>query len=346
MVPTGCAQIRKVFDMDYRPHPIRQTYFHALYDMSLQHGIMPGLVYLYMPALKHARNWDAEQALWFAFLNGMTQNPLTSLLLMEQLPRCPERGDDLSKFDDWFNLTWPNLFYDTDRLKNKRNTVPAINSYVALVDQHGSQEAMLTGKTYTELWDLVSTGYYSFGRLSTFSYLEYVRIMGYGAGCTDLMFEDKGGSKSHRNGMLFYMGQDHLVNDPRAKNGFDGQYENFEGMCRWLGDQANEAIRAHIAKHPHPDVGYFTFESQCCQFKNNFFGRRFPGVYADMAFERLIKHEAAWGKDAATKAIWDIRTTLPNWLRNEHHNDKLPIPDRAKIFSRTGFPYRGENFLG
>lgn len=332
--------------VDYRDKSDRTHYFHALYDVTLKHGVMPGLVYLYMPNLKQSLAWSGEQALWFAFLNGMTQNPLTSLLLMQQLPDCPGPADDISAFETWFNAQWPGLFFDTDRLKNKRNTVPAIKSYAKLVAEHGSQVEMLTNKSYPELWDLVSQNYYSFGRLSTFSYLEYVRIMGYGAACTDLMFEDKGGSKSHRNGMLFYLGQDHLVNDPRAKNGFDGQYDNFEAMCAWLTKQANVAIKTHIEHSPHPDVGYFTFESQCCAFKNNFFGRRYPGVYSDMAYERLLKHELAWGKDAASKLLWDIRTLLPDWLRNEAKNDKLTIPERAKIFPRTGFPYRGEHFLG
>jgi hypothetical protein len=331
--------------MDYRPHPQRVDYFHKLYDMNLKHGIMPGLVYLYMPALKSRFNWTPEQALWFAFLNGMTQNPLTSLLMMHQLSDCPDPDDNIEVFDGWFNLEWPRLFFDTDRLKNKRNTVPAIKSYARLVGKYGSQVEMLSEKSYTELWDLVSTNYYSFGRLSTFSYLEYVKIMGYGTACQDLMFWDKDGSKSHRNGMLFLMGMDHLVNDKRANNGFDGKYEDYDKMCDWLAGKANGVIKHHLSVYPHPDVGYFTFESQLCQFKNHFFGRRYGGVYADMAYERLLKHEEAWGKDKPSAAIWQIREELPRWLRNEAHNDKLSIPDRAKIFPRTGFPYRGEHFL-
>lgn len=332
---------------DYRPHPVRVSYCEELYKLNLEHGIMPGLVYLYMPALKHSLNWSEERALWFAFINGMTQNPLTSLLILEQLPDLPDPGDQLTAFDEWFNREWSRLFFDTDRLKNKRNTVPAIRSYAKLVGEYGSQVAMLDNRTYPELWDIVSNGYYSFGRLSTFSYLEYVRIMRHGSICTDLMVSDKGGSKSHRNGLLFLTGLDHMVNDPRAKNGFDGNYPDYDKMCGWLTEQANEFLGRFYQKHHHnvTHIGYFTFESQLCQFKNNFFGRRYPGVYADMAYERLLKHEGAWGKDNATKLVWDIRTSLPDWLRNEAKTDKLSIPDRAKIFPRTGFPYRGEHFL-
>ena len=36
---------------DYRLPEHRQDYFTRLYALNLEHGIMPGLVYLYMPAL-------------------------------------------------------------------------------------------------------------------------------------------------------------------------------------------------------------------------------------------------------------------------------------------------------
>ena len=36
---------------DYRLVPNRREYFEALYRMNLEHGVMPGLVYLYMPEL-------------------------------------------------------------------------------------------------------------------------------------------------------------------------------------------------------------------------------------------------------------------------------------------------------
>jgi hypothetical protein len=330
--------------MDYRPHPQRREYCDALYKLNLDHGIMPGLVYLYMPHLKHHYNWSEEQALWFAFLNGMTQNPLTSLLLMEQLPMVPEHQREVDKFGQWFSDNREKIPFDTDRRHQKKDTAQSIATYAHLVADHGSQVEMLN-RSYPDLWDLVSKQYYSFGRLSTFSYLEYVRIMGHGDQCTDLMFNDRSGSKSHRNGMLFLQGKEHLVDDRRAQNGFNGRYENFQGMCEWLTARANDYLREFSKANDCPHIGYFTFESQLCQFKHNFFGRRYPGVYVDMGFDRLLKHERLWGRTGHTKVIRDIRQTLPKWMLLEEGNDGLTERQRASFFPKTGFPYRGKHFL-
>ena len=331
---------------DYRPEEYRGEYFDALYTLNLQHGIMPGCVYLYFPGLKHALGWDDETCLWFAFLNGMTQNPLTSLRLFEQIPEPPDVVQ-ISKFSTWFDSNWSSLQFDTDRRYAKKDTVKAIVSYTRELANHGgSQVAMLDGRKYHDLWVLVENRFFTFGRLSTFSYLEYLTIFGHGTECIDLMFHDVSGSKSHRNGMLFLMGQDPLVHDKRAKNGFDGEYIDFFKMCGWLAKKANERLARYRLENPDvPHANLFTFESQLCQFKNNFFGRRYPGVYADMGYERLCWYHKHMGKDRHMELILDIRTALPDWLRLEAHNDGLTIEKRAAIFPKTGVPYRAEYFL-
>lgn len=334
--------------IDYREPEHRQAYFNALYQLNLQHGIMPGLVYLYMPALAERYEWDAEQKLWFAFLNGMTQNPITSLRLFTRLPEVPPAGAALTQFDKWFNDEWDTLQFDTDRRYQKKDTVQAIKTYAALVAEHGTQEAMLTGKSYAELWALVRDQYLSFGRLSSFSYLEYVHLNGFGADCDTLLFEDKSGSKSHRNGMLFLLGQDDLVWDKRQPNTHDGQYPNFKKMCTWLEGRATELMKEfYVKRYPHWAVSRFTFESNLCTFKNHFFGRRYPGVYADMAWER-IEWADARGQSAHTEVFKDIRSlALPEWLRDECWPDRcnMTLKQRAQRFPKTGQPFRGEYFL-
>lgn len=329
--------------IDYRLPQNREAYFYALYKMNLEHGVMPGLVYLYMPALAKANGWNAEDKLWFAFLNGMTQNPITSLRMFQRLSECPPAGAPLKGFEEWFNANWDTLQFDTDRRYQKKDTLPAIRRYAELVEKHGSQEQMLTG-AYADLWKLVREEYYTFGRLSSFSYLEYVNIMGFGNDCDDLIFSDKSGSKSHRNGMLFLIGKDELVWDKRLDNGQDGNYNNFKMMCGFLAASADVHVEKFKALNPDvPNVGRFTFESNLCTFKNHFFGRRYPGVYADMAQDR-IEWADERGQQEHTEVFKGMREALlPEWLRRECQAGYPKNP--GALFPETGVPYRAEYFL-
>lgn len=329
---------------DFRLPENRLEYFSRLYRLNLAHGVMPGLVYLYMPALAERYGWDDEQRLWFAFLNGLTQNPITSLRIFEQLPVVPPAGAGLSLLRDWFDDNWEHLQFDTDRRYQKKDTIDAIKVYALLVEEHGSQVTMLSDKPYQQLWKLVREKYLSFGRLSTFSYLEYVYLNGFGADCADLLFEDKSGSKSHRNGMLFLMGRDDLVWDKRQPNGHTGEYENFKKMCAWLAVQAEQyLVDFAYFNIDLPHVGKFTLESNLCTFKNHFFARRYPGVYADMAWERIVWAEAHGANCDVFKEIRAER--LPEWLRAECEKERLPLRAKAAIFAETGVPYRAENFI-
>ena len=333
--------------LDYRSKEERYVYFDKLYEMNLMYGVMPGLVYLYMPALAERYEWDDDQKLWFCFLNGLTQNPITSFKIMCVLPEVPPAGAQLTKFTTWFNDEWGSLQFDTDRRYQKKDTVEAIKAYANLVAEHGTQKKMLSDKPYKDLWKLVRDRYLSFGRLSSFSYLEYVYLNGFGADCDDLLFEDKSGSKSHRNGMLFLLGCDNLVWDKRLDNGFNGEYENFNKMCSWLTDKSHDFMNGFKETHPHLlDANKFTLESNLCTFKNHFFGHRYPGVYADMAWER-IEWADTRDQQSFTEVFKEIRAgSLPPWLREECNNgSRMTIKQKAARFPEIGYPFRGEFFL-
>ena len=333
---------------DYRLKENREEYFTALYKMNLENGVLPGLVYLYMPELAKRYSWDTEQRLWFAFLNGNTQNPITSMRIFRKFPEPPQNKEELQDMTDWFNSEWGNLSWDVDRRYQKKELPAATLSYCKLIHEYGTQEKLLTG-TFKELWERVTTKFYSFGRLAAFSYLEYVLIMAksedksYGAECDDLLFTDKSGSKSHRNGMLFLLGHDDLVWDKRADNGFDGEYSNFKKMCSYLAMSADAYLANSTISNSH--LGNFTLESQLCQFKNGFFRRRYPGVYSDMAWDR-INWYADRDLNDVTKVFRQIREDrLPEWLREECES---PVTDRAAKASKfmdTGVPFRAEYFM-
>lgn len=331
--------------MDYRLPENRGAYFSALYKMNLEQGVHPGLVYLYMPELARRYGWTEDQKLWFAAINGMTQNPITSMIIMEQLPECPAPGADLTAFTSWFNESWENLQFDVDKRYQKKDTVAAIESYARLAVEAGGQVPLLTGD-YASLWRSLGR-VTSFGRLGTFSYLEYVYIMGHGADCDNLLFQDKSGSRSHRNGMFFLLGLDELVWDKRMPNGHTGDYgKGFKPLC----EQITKASQVWLArfKQQHPELEYagnFTFESQCCAFKNGFFSRRYPGVYADLGWER-IQWADEHGLERHTQIFKDIRAErLPDWLRIETETNPVSKAQRASMFAETGVPHRAEHFL-
>lgn len=333
---------------DYRLPENRVTYFTKLYKMNLEYGVMPGLVYLYMPELKARFKWDDETALWYATLNGFTQSPITSLRMMHHLDHVPTTAAEVDTFDTWFSKEWPTLHFDADRLKNKRNTVAGIRSYMNLVKEYGSQAALFDrNATYEELWKRVSR-IYGMGRLSCFSYLEYIYIMGYGTACTDIMFSDLEGSRSHRNGWFFLTGRDNLVWDKRHPSGIsrDVNPNYAKELLNELPREAEVFLQAYNTCWPHKDATLYTLESQCCQFKNGFFGRRYPGVYADMAWDRIKWYDdrdmAHW--TTLFKAIRE--DSLPTWLREECEAPVVKRSEKALQFKLTGIPFRAEHFLG
>ena len=83
-----------------------------------------------------------------------------------------------------------------------------------------------------------------------------------------------------------------------------------------------------------------------CTFKNHFFGRRYPGVYADMAWERILWAEDH-GQAETAKIFRRIREErLPEWLRWECEAKGGPgLKARGALFPDTGVPFRGEHFL-
>ena len=327
---------------DYRLPENREEYFTQLYKMNLEERVMPGLVYLYMPALAHHFGWDMEQKLWFAFINGNTQNPITSLRIFNEFPVIPAERDGFLTFKRWFDDNWDTLSFDVDRRYQKKELPLAVFTYSSLVTAYGSQEKLLAG-TFSELWDRVTKGFHSFGRLAAFSYLEYIKIMGAGAECDEMFWQDKSGSKSHRNGMLFLLGQDEFVWDKRANNGFDGNYDSFARLCVWLGAEADHYLEQCGIENRHK--GYFTLESQLCQFKNGFFGRRYPGVYADMALDRIKWYDDR-GFTELTSVFKDIRAEyLPHWLREECEEKVAHRVYKATMFKETGIPFRAKYFM-
>ena len=67
--------------MDFRLPEYRREVFLRFYEFHLKYRSHPGGVYYLMPFLSDKEGWNLEERLWFAYINGNTQNPVTSYLI-------------------------------------------------------------------------------------------------------------------------------------------------------------------------------------------------------------------------------------------------------------------------
>jgi hypothetical protein len=319
---------------DYRqPEHRRQTFLH-FYEFHLTHRSHPGAVYYLMPYLRDRLGWDEEQALWFAFLNGNTQHPATSLILHRRFPTIAQAAE----LCQWFDAHRPELEFDTDRRHHRKALPQAVAGYAELVRGAGSQRALWHGAAeggFSGVWD-VATAIPTFGRLSAFSFSEYLAIMGVPVECDTLFMDDIPGSRSHRNGLAIVLGRDDLDWHP-SNPGFAGYDDDTIDMLTEEGEKLLAEAREKI---DHPDVGYFTMESALCTYKSwHRPNRRYPNVYNDLLFDRLRKAERRHRLEDFD-VLWEARRAcLPPYLRLEDvPHDPGCVPAKQNYYREHGCP--------
>jgi hypothetical protein len=341
----GASEVSDLkYGMDFRKPEYRREVFLRFYEFHLRYRSHPGGVYFLLPFLAEVHRWNLEQRLWFAYINGNTQNPITSYLIFREF-------GDVARLDEtalrrWFERNYDLLAFDTDRRYFKKSFLECVANYRQLLAGRTQAEffaAVAPGATeharFRALWNYANKNYVYFGRLSVFSYTEYLRISGLSIDCDSLFLDDISGSKSHRNGLCKVLGRDDL--DWHASNpGFDGTYD--ATMLAWLtseGAQLLAEAKARVAgKDYERDAGYFTLESALCTYKSwHRPNRRYPNCYNDMLVERIRLAEKRWGK---LPLFWEARRRyLPAALRLEDNPADCGLkPKKQNHYLTTGQP--------
>lgn len=326
--------------MDFRLPVYRREVFLRFYEFHLKYKAHPGCVYYLFEFLAKKYEWTLEDRLWFAYINGNTQNPVTSWLIWREFPSFSDLN--VMALARWFEENYQRLAFDTDRRYFKKSFIACVENYHRLMTGR-SQESFFnaTGgsgtSNFKRLWERANRTFIYFGRLSVFSYLEYLRISGLRVECNQLFLDDINGSKSHRNGLCKVLGRDDL--DWHDSNpGFDGRYDAalLKGLAH-EGELLLEDARARMAKKPYgKDVGYFTMESALCTFKSwHRPNRRYPNVYNDMLVERIKLAEKHWGP---LPIFWEARqASLPKaLLLEENPKDPGVKPEKQNHYRLTG----------
>jgi hypothetical protein len=320
--------------LDFRRPQYRREVFIRFYTFHLRYASHPGGVYYALPALADAYGWDTEQRAWAAFLNGNTQNPVTTALLMAAGDH-PRHADQVLGF---WRTHYGQLGWDTDRRYHKARLDTAITGYLALTGAAGGQHAYwktAAADGWAGVWR-AATAIPTMGRLSAWSYLEYLRILGLDIPDADtLLLGDRDGSRSHRNGLCLVLGLDDWMWWDRNP-GFDGRYPP-DLLQQLERDGAALLAEARTRLPHHPHLGYLTLESALCTYKSwHRPNRRYPGVYNDLLYDRLRHAQRRFGD--RFDVLWQARAAaLPAHMRLECDlRDPGCVPAKQNWYLNTG----------
>lgn len=313
---------------DWRLPENRREAFLRFWGFHLNHRSHPGAVYYLLPMLGWKHRWTDEQRAWFAFLNGNTQNPVTSWLLMEASGHDPQNHQGAI---DFWNTEYAALAWDTDRRHHKGAFEDAIHSWRA----QGGGAGWWKRDSWADLWG-AGTSLHSFGRLSTWSFLEFGRILGlHEHDASSLMLGDIAGSRSHRNGLCIVLGHDRY-DWHKSNPDFPGYSQDF----LWYVNSEAEHLLTEAKQrfNGHQDVTRLTMESTLCTYKSwHRPNRRYPNVYNDLLHDRIRAAERAHpGRDF--DPFWSIRAdALPKPLRLEANpGDPGVSPIKQNWYRETG----------
>lgn len=310
---------------DFRDPIRRRETFLRFYEFHIKYATHPGCVYFLIPYLKRRYGWDDEAAYWFCFLNGLTQNPVTSLLIFRRFPSAASARVGFMR--KWFNPNYDRLVFDIDRRYQKSKFLESVAYYQSQINGTTQQKYFnrLAADGFGSTFGAVRE-FANLGRLSTWSYLEYLSIIGLPIEPDNLLLSDMTGSKSHRNGLCRVLGRDDL-DWHKTNTVFRGAYTS--KILAWLNDESEILLNEARCRVTNSACNYFTLESALCCYKSwHRPNRRYPNVYADMLYDRIKIAEEKW-PDEDLRVFWDARREcLPLWLRVE---DVLNDPGVSRV---------------
>lgn len=325
------------YGMDFREPRYRREVFLRFYQFHLKYRSHPGAIYYAFPYLFNKLSMTQEQRLWFTFINGCSQNVITTYLIFLQFPDLHKI--DMQKFSEWFRKNYEKLGWDTDRRYVKNTFEQCVQSYRENLNVRSQvvffEELCCSSsdsENFKNVWDKVITDFFSFGRLATFSYTEYLKLAGLKIDCDSLFLDDIDGSRSHRNGLCKVLGRDDM-------DWWKQPVKYDENFIRWLGKEAELLLSEAKARTNHPDACYFTLESTLCCYKSwHRPNRRYPNVYNDMFYERIVYATKKWKDAKKFDIFWECRReSLPKYLRIEDNPKDYGLdPKKQNHYLKTG----------
>jgi hypothetical protein len=322
--------------MDYRLKENREEAFINWFGWSLELDDCDSA--LYMTNYFFDRfEYNLEQKYWLVWLYGTTYHFPTAYLIWNEFPDMELVG--VERLREWNNENYSRLRYQTDTKWNKGHLADQFESYKEWVGdktQHERFSEYLTddaNQTFQNLWEQVN-GWHKFGRYTSWFYLQTLKQCAkVNLDVDNLWLHDYSGSRSHRNGLCYAVGEDEWVNQRLNKD-----------QLSMLNSRA--AVMLDEVKKRFPNVAdkadYFAMETCLCSFKKLFRVRngRYLGYYIDRQAEEIQKVEGDNWFGIDWQPLWDARreTLREEYLTNCVNKGKMSLfLDSGKIDHKGTF---------
>lgn len=275
---------------------------------------------------------NIEQRYWLAFLFSCCYAVPTVYYMYNEFPDYSTVN--VNRLQRWWTQNKALCLFQTDRLRIKTGDqfVPTFQSYASVVGPSQAikfqsfrrTSAVATYQAAYEEMNKVK----NFGRFTMFLYLEAVaRLTGFNMIPQGL---DIRNSKSSRNGLLYVLGLDDLIDTEPPKSTCLALERQFQALVTHL--RANSRIKQHT------DV--WNTETTLCAFKKLVRGTRYLGYYINRQADEITTMQQRVVSGVDWSVLWDHRAEhfQPQWLRekNETHRDRRGTSDRKNHDSEAG----------
>lgn len=273
--------------------------------------------------------YNTEQRLWLSWIYGTTYHFPTAYVIWNEFPDMELVG--VERLRDWNNTNYKRLRYQTDTKWNKGHLADQFVSYKEWVGDRSQREAfdsILTddpNKNFDILMDTVGS-WHKFGRYTSWFYTQTLKQ------CCDipvnpdtLLLEDYSGSKSHRNGLHYALGQDEMVNCRMDR----GHLHSMQAEAR----EILLEVQRRFPESAHK-ADFFAMETCLCSFKKLFRKNRgrYLGYYLDRQAEEIKQVEQDDWNGIDWQPMWDARVET---LRKEYLTNSID-KYKMEIFLDTG----------
>lgn len=274
--------------------------------------------------------FNIEQKYWLCWIYGTTYHWPTTYVIWNEFPDFALVGQE--RLEKWNSENFKRLRYQTDTKWNKGHLPAMYKSYREILNKYSNQEEFFSNicgsspdVNFVQIYDYIIKNFFKFGRYSTWFYLQILKqCVGLNVQPNSLLLSDSG-SESHRNGFLYALGKEDLIDTKISKDDFV-QFEKI----------AIEILNETKNRFPNVanKIDFFAMETCLCSFKKLFRTRdgRYLGYYLDRQAEEIKKVENDNWIGINWEPLWQCREEIidKKWLTNSIDETKM------ELFLKTG----------